>query len=138
MLRGAERVRSPHHHQSAGRIRGLDAMHFAAADGTLFALIGADGAAPYRISLTTAAHYDTGRGAESLVHKHCAVLARMTRKGVPRGRDTAESVQTMANTKKATEHTETGRNPGEVTVPQRDLKRRTSNERADRTDHVVG
>lgn len=41
-----------------GVLRGLDAMHFAAADGALFALIGADGAAPYRTSLTTAAHYD--------------------------------------------------------------------------------
>jgi hypothetical protein len=41
-----------------GVLRGLDAMHFATAQGPLVALIGADGAVPYRTSLTTGAHYD--------------------------------------------------------------------------------
>lgn len=41
-----------------GVLRGLDAMHLATRDGPLFALIGADGAVPYRTSLTTGAHYD--------------------------------------------------------------------------------
>lgn len=41
-----------------GVLRGFDAMHFAASDGPLFALIGADGAVPYRTSLTTAPRCD--------------------------------------------------------------------------------
>lgn len=42
----------------AGILRGFDAMHFATTDGSVFALIGADGAIPYRTSLTTGTHYD--------------------------------------------------------------------------------
>jgi hypothetical protein len=41
-----------------GIVRGFDAMHFATANGSLYALIGADGAIPYRTSLTTVTHYD--------------------------------------------------------------------------------
>jgi hypothetical protein len=42
-----------------GIVRGLDAMHFAATDGPLYALIAADGAVPYRSTLTTATRCDT-------------------------------------------------------------------------------
>lgn len=49
-----------------GVLRGFDAMHFAAADGPLFALIGADGAVPYRTSLMTGRHYDAQLVARAL------------------------------------------------------------------------
>jgi hypothetical protein len=49
-----------------GVLRGLDAMHLATRDGPLFALIGADGAVPYRTSLTSGAHYDATLVARAL------------------------------------------------------------------------
>jgi hypothetical protein len=41
-----------------GIVRGFDAMHFATANGPLYALIGADGAIPYRTSLKAVTRYD--------------------------------------------------------------------------------
>jgi len=41
-----------------GIVRGFDAMHFATTSGPLYALIGADGAIPYRTSLKTVTCYD--------------------------------------------------------------------------------
>jgi hypothetical protein len=41
-----------------GIVRGFDAMHFATTCGPLYALIGADGAVPYRTSLKTVTRYD--------------------------------------------------------------------------------
>ena len=41
-----------------GVLRGLDAMHVRSADGVLYALIAADGATPYRTSLTIGPRYD--------------------------------------------------------------------------------
>ncbi len=41
-----------------GVLRGMDAMHFATREGTRYALICADGAVPYRTSLTTGIRYD--------------------------------------------------------------------------------
>jgi transposase len=49
-----------------GVLRGLDAMHLATRDGPLFALIGADGAVPYRTSVTTGVHYDAPLVARAL------------------------------------------------------------------------
>lgn len=50
----------------AGVLRGFDAMHFVALDGPLFAVIGADGAVPYRTSLMTARRYDAQLVARAL------------------------------------------------------------------------
>lgn len=41
-----------------GVMRGMDAMHFRAADGTLYALFAADAAVPYRTGVTTGRRYD--------------------------------------------------------------------------------
>ncbi len=49
-----------------GLLRGFDAMHLVTEDGPLFALIGADGAVPYRTSLTIGAHYDAPLVARAL------------------------------------------------------------------------
>jgi transposase len=51
-----------------GVVRGFDAMYFATASGPLYALIGADGAVPYRTSLTTATHYNAQSVARALVY----------------------------------------------------------------------
>lgn len=48
-----------HVHLSApGVMRGMDAMHFRAADGVLYALFAADAAVPYRTGVTTGRRYD--------------------------------------------------------------------------------
>jgi transposase InsO family protein len=49
-----------------GIVRGLDAMYFAATDGPLYALIAADGAIPFRSTLTTATRCDAQLVARTL------------------------------------------------------------------------
>lgn len=49
-----------------GVVRGFDAMYFATTSEPLYALIGADGAIPYRTSLSTALHYDAEGVARAL------------------------------------------------------------------------
>lgn len=50
-----------------GIVRGFDAMQFSTASGPLYALIGADGAIPYRTSLHTVTRYDAPSVAVALV-----------------------------------------------------------------------
>jgi hypothetical protein len=50
-----------------GILRGFDAMQFATMSGPLYALIGADGAVPYRTSLKTVTRYDALSVADALV-----------------------------------------------------------------------
>ena len=59
-----------------GVLRGMDAMHFATDRGRRFALISADGAAPYRTNLVVGEHYDT-----ALVER--ALRADLERNGAP-------------------------------------------------------
>ncbi len=49
-----------------GVLRGMDAMHGRSADGRFYALIGADGAVPYRTSLAVGGRYDTALVAQAL------------------------------------------------------------------------
>jgi len=49
-----------------GVLRGMDAMYGCSAEGRFYALIGADGAIPYRTSATAGASYDTSLVAQAL------------------------------------------------------------------------
>lgn len=49
-----------------GVLRGMDGVHFRGAQGPRWALLAADGAIPYRTSVTTGAHYDAELAAEAL------------------------------------------------------------------------
>jgi len=49
-----------------GVMRGLDGMHFKAADGPVHALVCADAAIPYRTAVKTGKHYDTDLVAQAL------------------------------------------------------------------------
>jgi hypothetical protein len=64
------------HLTQPGIMRGLDAMHFGTTDGSLYALISADAAVPYRTAFTLGRHYDA-----QLVRR--AVLHDLERNGAP-------------------------------------------------------
>jgi hypothetical protein len=49
-----------------GVLRGMDAMHLHSAEGPFYALFSADGAVPYRTSVTTGKHYDAALVAKAL------------------------------------------------------------------------
>ncbi len=51
---------------SPGVMRGMDAMHFHAADGVLYALFAADAAVPYRTTVATGRRYDAKLVAKAL------------------------------------------------------------------------
>lgn len=50
-----------------GIVRGMDAMHLRCAEGPMYALIAADGAVPYRTSVTSGRRYDTDLVTQILV-----------------------------------------------------------------------